>query len=169
MFTHLIVGSAQGFNVGDAVFFALCFLILMAIIGKIAWDPITKMLEERANKISNDIDSAEDSRNKAEKLAKERQDALNNSHAEASEIVSKATQDGKERRENIIFDAKSDASLLKENAQKDIEQERKDALASTKNDVADLSIEIASKIIKKELSAEDQKTLIDSYIKGLGD
>ena len=57
---------------------------------------------------------------------------------------------------------------MKANAKKDIQQERQEALASVKNDVAELSIEIASKIIQKELSAADQKALVDSYIEGLG-
>ena len=57
---------------------------------------------------------------------------------------------------------------LKDNAKKDIEQQRQEAMSGIKNDVAELSIEIASKIIQKELNAEDQKALVDSYIEGLG-
>ena len=57
---------------------------------------------------------------------------------------------------------------MKDNAKKDIEQQRQEAMSGIKNDVAELSIEIASKIIQKELNAEDQKALVDSYIEGLG-
>ncbi len=57
---------------------------------------------------------------------------------------------------------------MKVAAEKDIEQQRQEALANSKKDVASLSIEIASKIITKELNADDQKALIDSYIEGLG-
>ena len=57
---------------------------------------------------------------------------------------------------------------MKANAKKDIQQEKQDALSSVKNDVAELSIEIASKIIQKELTPESQKELVDSYIEGLG-
>ena len=78
----------------------------------------------------------------------------------------RATKMGwKEEKEGVWFD--SDV-YSKEKAQADIEQQKKDALADSKNDVADLSIEIASKIIKKSLNADDQKALIDSYIEGLG-
>ena len=57
---------------------------------------------------------------------------------------------------------------MKDNAKKDIEQQRQEAMSGIKNDIAELSIEIASKIIQKELNAEDQKALVDSYIEGLG-
>ncbi len=63
--------------------------------------------------------------------------------------------------------AQKDAQALKQQAQKDAEQARRDALNSAKDDVANLSIEIASKLIQKELKADDQKELIDSYIEGL--
>ena len=134
----------------------------------VAWKPVTKMMQDRADKISNDIDTAEQARNKAVDLEKQRQDALANSQEEAGEIINKAQQTGDKRRDSIIEEARSDAQSLKEKAQADIEQQKKDALADSKNDVADLSIEIASKIIKKSLNADDQKALIDSYIEGLG-
>ncbi|WP_413627436.1 F0F1 ATP synthase subunit B [Fructilactobacillus vespulae] len=166
MFTHLIVGAE--FNIGDALFYAVLFLVLMFIIKLVAWKPITKMMQDRADKISDDIDNAEKSRSHASDLEKQRQDELAHSQEEASDIISKAQQSGDKRRDSIIEEARSNAQLLKENAQKDIEQQKKEALADSKNDVADLSIEIASKIIKKSLDANDQKALINSYIEGLG-
>lgn len=166
MFTHLIVGAE--FNIGDALFYAVLFLILMFGIKVVAWKPVTKMMQDRADKISNDIDTAEQARNKAVDLEKQRQDALANSQEEAGEIINKAQQTGDKRRDSIIEEARSDAQSLKEKAQADIEQQKKDALADSKNYVTDLSIEIASKIIKKSLNADDQKALIDSYIEGLG-
>ncbi|WP_395318845.1 F0F1 ATP synthase subunit B [Fructilactobacillus frigidiflavus] len=166
MFTHLIVGAE--FNIGDALFYAILFLILMFAIKVVAWKPVTKMMQDRADKISDDIDTAEKARNKAVALEKQRQEALANSQEEAGEIINKAQQTGDKRRDTIIEEARSDAQSLKEKAQADIEQQKKDALADSKNDVADLSIEIASKIIKKSLNADDQKALIDSYIEGLG-
>ncbi|USS85138.1 F0F1 ATP synthase subunit B [Fructilactobacillus myrtifloralis] len=161
----LVVGEA--FNIGDALFYAVLFIILMWLIKVVAWKPVTKMMQDRSDKIANDIDTAEKSRNEALELAKKRQTELANSQAEASEIISKAQQTGDKRRESIISSANLDAKTIKENAAKDIEQQQRDALANSKNDVADLSIEIASKLIQKNLDANDQKTLIDSYIEGL--
>ncbi len=68
----------------------------------------------------------------------------------------------------IVEDARNEASNLKSSAEKDIEQQRQEALANSRKDVASLSVEIATKIISKELNADDQKDLVDSYIEGLG-
>ncbi|MTV82511.1 F0F1 ATP synthase subunit B [Secundilactobacillus folii] len=166
MFSHLVV--AASLDTGDMLFYALCFILLMWLLKVVAWKPVNKMMQDRADKISNDIDSAEQSREEAAQLAQQRQKALANSRQEATSIVDSAKKQGQQQRDGILAQAQTDAQSLKENAQKDIEQERQDALSSVRNDVADLSIEIASKIIQKELSADDQKALIDSYIEGLG-
>ena len=164
MLSHLVVG--QGLYYGDSIFYAVCFLLLMWIIKVLAWKPVTKMMQDRADKISNDIDSAEKSRNDAAELVQKRQAALASSRSEAQKIVNDAKANGQQQREQIVTQAH--VQTLKQNAQKDIEQERQDALSNARNDVADLSIEIASKIIQRELKADDQKALIDSYIEGLG-
>ncbi|MFC6260390.1 F0F1 ATP synthase subunit B [Levilactobacillus fujinensis] len=166
MLSHLVVGQTLYF--GDSLFYILSFVLLMWIIKIFAWGPVTKMMQDRADKISNDIDSAEKSRTDAASLVEKRQAALSNSRSEAQTIVSDAKSNGQQQRDQIVTQAQADVQTMKQNAQKDIEQERQDALSDARNDVADLSIEIASKIIQRELKADDQKALIDSYIEGLG-
>ncbi|XIF20435.1 MAG: ATP synthase F0 subunit B [Acetilactobacillus jinshanensis] len=140
----------------------------MWLIKLVAWKPLYKVLKQRGEHITNNINAAEESNKKAKQLADQRQAALDKSHDDAAGIISDAKDNGQHQRERIINTANSDAQTLKKNAQKSIEQQRQDVLAGTKNDVADLSIEIASKIIQKELKPEDQKALINSYIEGLG-
>ncbi|AEV94955.1 F0F1 ATP synthase subunit B [Pediococcus claussenii] len=166
MFSQLTLGASL--YVGDMLFYAICFLVLMALIAKFAWNPVNAMLKERADRIANDMDSAENARKDAQELAAQRKQELDNSQAEATNIISNAKDSGNKQRGQIISDAQKDAQLLKENAQRDIDQQRDDALKSAKDDVASLSIEIASKLMKKELNSESQKGLIDSYIEGLG-
>ncbi len=166
MFSYSVVG-AQLYT-GDMVFVMISFLILMWLIKIVAWKPITKMMQDRADKIANDIDSAKDSRTKAADLAQQRQAELDHTREEASGIINNAKQNGQRQRDEIITDARNEASNLKSSAEKDIEQQRQEALANSRKDVASLSIEIASKIISKELSEDDQKDLVNSYIEGLG-
>lgn len=166
MFSHLMV--AAGLYFGDTIFYLISFVLLLAVVKKMAWGPITKMMQDRADKISNDIDSAEKSKADAADLAAKREAALANSHAEAQTIVDTAKANGQKRSDQIIAQANVAALKAREKAQHDIAQEREDALNDARNDVADLSIEIASKIIQRELNADDQKALIDSYIEGLG-
>ncbi|AMV59921.1 ATP synthase F0 sector subunit b [Pediococcus damnosus] len=168
MLSQLVLGTSNTLYLGDMLFYAIVFIILMWLIKIFAWGPVTKMMKERADRIANDIDSAKKSREDAAKLAEQREAVLKNSHAEASTIVSNAKDNGNKQRDQIVTSAQEEVQTLKQNAQTSIEQERKDALKGAQDDVASLSIEIASKIIQKELNAQDQKQLIDSYIEGLG-
>lgn len=166
MFSYSIVGAQL--YVGDMLFVMLSFLVLMWLIKIIAWKPITKMMQNRSDKIASDIDSAKESRTKAAELAATRQAELQKAREDANGIINTAKQNGQQQREKIVEDARNEASNLKSSAEKDIEQQRQEALANFRKDVASLSIEIATKIISKELNADDQKGLVDSYIEGLG-
>ena len=166
MFSYSVVGAQL--HVGDMLFVMLTFLVLMWLIKLVAWKPVTKMMQDRSDKIVNDIDSAKESRTKAAELAQKRQAELDKTRDDANGIINNAKQTGQRQREQIVEDARNEASNLKSSAEKDIEQQRQEALANSRKDVASLSIEIASKIISKELNEDDQKGLVDSYIEGLG-
>ncbi|MDG2977461.1 F0F1 ATP synthase subunit B [Latilactobacillus curvatus] len=166
MFSNLIVGASEAY-LGDSLFVLVVFIILVALVGKFAFGPVSKMMQARSDKITNDLDNAAQSREDAAKLAAQRATELKNSKSEAVEIVNTAKQNGEKQREGMITLAQEEVQTLKQNAKKDIEQARLDALNSARDDVAQLSIEIASKLIKKELSVTDQKSLINSYIEGL--
>ena len=166
MFSYSVVGAQL--YVGDMLFVMITFLVLMWLVKIVAWKPITKMMQDRSDKIVNDIDSAKESRTKAAELAQKRQAELDKTRDDANTIINTAKQNGQRQQEKIVEDARNEASNLKSSAEKDIEQERQEALANSRKDVASLSIEIASKIISKELNEDDQKGLVDSYIEGLG-
>ena len=142
-----IIAESNQLYLGDMLFYLVSFLIMAALVWHFAWKPVTQMMQKRADKIANDIDSAAQSREEAQKLA--------------------AKRAGESQRAEIIATAQQDAQNLKNQAQKDAEQARQDALRGAKEDVANLSIEIASKLIHKQLNADDQQALIDSYIEGL--
>ena len=161
-----IIAESNQLYLGDMLFYLVSFLIMAALVWHFAWKPVTQMMQKRADKIANDIDSAAP-REEAQKLAAKRQEELKGSRQEAATIVDNAKQAGESQRAEIIATAQQDAQNLKNQAQKDAEQARQDALRGAKEDVANLSIEIASKLIHKQLNADDQQALIDSYIEGL--
>ncbi|MCI1985390.1 MAG: F0F1 ATP synthase subunit B [Lactobacillus sp.] len=156
-------------SLGDMLFLLVTFAVLLVLVGKFAWKPVTKMMDTRADKINNDLDYAENARTEAQALQEKRQAELKNSQADAVKIVSQAKENGEKQRQQLVDAAHTEVATLKANAQQDIAQQKQDALNSAKDDVAELSLAIAGKIIGKELNADDQQTLIDSYIKGLGD
>ncbi|SUP52529.1 F-type ATPase subunit b [Weissella viridescens] len=127
----------------------IAFVILMLLLKKFAWGPVVKMMDDRANKVAHDLDSAEDARQQAEKLSKERQEQLTAARTDANKIVADAKKSADAQGKKIVADAQTKAQTLKDRAATQIEQDRSEAMTSAKNDVADLSVTIAQKIIQK--------------------
>ena len=155
--------------IGDFILIAGSFLLLVFLIKKFAWDNIVGILDQRAQKISDDIDSAEIARKNAEALEQKREEALAGSRAEATTIVETAKETAEKNKAGILADAAEEVSRLKQKANQEIAQSKADALKAIKSDVADLSINLASKILGQSLDKEAQSQLIDNYIDKLGD
>ena len=134
-----------------------------------AWNAITSVFASRAKKISDDIDAAEANNKQAADLVKQRQAELAASKEEAANIIQVANDTASQNRAKVLATANEEATSLKKRAQEDIEQERKEALNTVKGDVADISVQIAEKLIGQSLDASAQQELIDSYLAKLGE
>ena len=164
---NFLIGTPDTFM--TSLFFVLfSFVLLMVLIKKFAWGPVSNMLEERAKKIAGDLDNAEADRIKASKLVKEQEDLLANSRTEATTTVRKAKETAEKEAHDIVLNAHEEGRRYLEQAKREIEREREVMIEAAKNEVADLSIQIAEKIIKKELDPATHQELINSYIEGLG-
>ena len=168
MINELVVGSAPTTAITTIAFVSISFLLLMLLIKKFAWGPITKMLDERAQKIANDIDGAENAKHEADDLAKQRGAELTSAKAEAALIIKKAKDNAEHSADSIILEAKREAQNYREKAEKELAIEREQIIESARREVADLSVQIATKILKKELNKDTHEELINSYIEGLG-
>ena len=102
-------------------------------------------------------------------MEQKREEALAGSREEAATIVETAKETAEKNKASILADTTEEVSRLKQKANQEIAQSKADALRSIKGDVADLSIDLASKIIGQTLDKEAQSQLIDSYIDKLGD
>ncbi|MFV0559702.1 MAG: F0F1 ATP synthase subunit B [Enterococcus sp.] len=168
MLNQLAIAEVGNPMLGNIIVVSGSFLILMVLLKHFAWGPISDILKKREDKIANDLDSAEQSRVSAAKMEQERQQQLNSSRSEAADIVKNAKESGELSRQNILKETHEETARLKTKAQTDIALEREAALSSVKDDVADLSLQIATKILNKELSPEMHESLINEYIEGLG-
>ena len=155
--------------IGDFILVAGSFLLLIIFIKKFAWENITSTFEQRAKKISDDIDGAESARQKAEDLAQKRETELAGSRQEATTIIENAKETAEKNKAGILADAADEAGRLKEKANQEIAQTKAEAMNSIKGDVADLTVNLASKILGQKLDQEAHKELIDRYIDKLGD
>ena len=173
--------------IGNFILIAGSFLLLVFLIKKFAWGNIIGILDQRAQKISDDIDGAEAARKKAEDLAQKREtelagsrqeattiiekreEALAGSRVEAVSIVETAKETAEKNKAGILANAAEEAGRLKAKANQEIAQNKAEAMSSIKGEVADLTVTLASKILSQELDKEAQSELIDRYIKQLGD
>ena len=127
------------------------------------------MMKQREEFVANEIDSAEKSRQEAAKYLEEQRVLLKEARTEAQELIENAKKQADIQREDIIVSARSEAGRLKESAKLEIEQQKENAVAAIKEQVASLSVLIASKVIEKELSEKDQQKFINDYIQEVGE
>ncbi|WP_174734259.1 F0F1 ATP synthase subunit B [Mesobacillus harenae] len=168
--SNLVLGAAgAGFNGGDILFQLAAFLILLALLKKYAWGPLMGIMNEREQHIANEISAAENSRKEASSLIEEQRELIKQSRLEAQGLIENAKKQGDVQRDEIIALARTEAERLKESAKLEIEQQKEQAVAAIREQVASLSVLVASKVIEKELSAADQEKLINEYIQEAGE
>jgi len=152
-------------EIGTIFWMTLVFLTLVFILGKFAWGPIMKSLKEREDTITNALLSAEKAKEEMSKLQSDNQKILAEAKAERDLLLKEA----RDIKDKMITDAKGIASIeaakMIENAKVAIESEKASAINQIKAQVAALSIEIAEKILTKELS--DKKSYDDVMSKSL--
>lgn len=127
------------------------------------------MMKKREEYVASEIEAAENSRQEAEKAAKEATEQLKQMKLEAQKIIEDAKNAGVKQEQDIIDSARLEADRIKKAAQAEIQNEKEKALQALQDQVASLSVLIASKVIEKELSAQDQEKLINEYIKEVGE
>ncbi|MGM8215022.1 F0F1 ATP synthase subunit B [Bacillaceae bacterium W0354] len=167
--SFLVLGADMGLLIGDMVIQLVMFLILLTLITIFAWRPLMNVMHERENHISNEIDQAENNRKESERLMKEAQDELKNTRQNAHKIIEDAKLTAKDQQNTILQEARAEAERIKENARLEIEQEKDKAVQALQEQVATLSVQIASKVIEKELSMDEQDQLIKDYLDKVGE
>ncbi|HCM89056.1 MULTISPECIES: F0F1 ATP synthase subunit B [Vagococcus] len=168
MINQLVLANTGQSMLSTILFVSVSFLVLLLALKKFAWGPVVNMMQDRENKIASDIDNAEMSKIEADKLEKQRQMELKQSRTEAQKIIAQAKDTAENNAHGILLEAQEHATRIKKQAQEDLRIERDRMIDEAKKEVADLSVEIASKILKKELSASTHQELIQTSIEKLG-
>ena len=140
----------------------LNFLVLLAILAKFAYKPLLKAMDDRRNRIINDLDSAEQTRLDAEALKEQYAEQLAGARQEATEIVNKANQIAQNLHDELVEQARVEQEALMANAKERIEQEKQQALLDIRSEVIKLSTLIAGKIVNQKFNSDkDQKLVAD--------
>ncbi len=144
------------------------FVVLFLLLGKFAFPSITKMMDERASKIRESLEKAEDTRVEAERLLDEYKVQMAEARAEAAQVIEQGRKVAESMKAEIVAKAKVEAEAEKTKAIEAIKAEKAAATAELQREVADLSVAVASKIIGSSLTKKDHEALIDKYLAEVG-
>jgi F-type H+-transporting ATPase subunit b len=151
-------------HLGLILWTLLAFIIVLYILGKYAWKPILKSLNDREKNISDSILSAENMRKEMEKMHSENEALV----AKAREERSQMMREAKEMRDKMIQDAKeqarSETNKIVADAQSVINQQKMAAIVDLKNQVGNLVLEVSEKVLRRELSNKEEQ---EKYIQQL--
>lgn len=145
------------FSLGLFIFQTALFLLLLFLLKKYAWKPILGAVNEREEGIKNALDSAEKAKLEMENLQADNQKLLQEARLEREEMLKEARDLKNSMIEDAKGEAQAQASKMIEQAQVAIESEKKAAMAELKSHVAGLSISIAEKVVREELSNKDKQ------------
>ena len=144
-------------------------MIQLFIFKKFLLKPIKQVIADRKAKADSEIADAQKLRTEAEAMKAEYEQNLQNARTEANQIVTAAQKTATARSEEIVGAARAQAAALKQKAEADIAQERKKAVNEVKDEIGGIAMEIASKVVEREISEKDHKDLIDEFIKNVGE
>ena len=158
-----------GVNFWTALFILLNTLVIFFVAKKFLFGPVMKIITDRQQEIDDMYTQADSAKEEAVKLQAEYEDKLSQAAATSERLVKEATVRAQGREEEIIREANERAEAIRAKASTDIAQEKKKALNDAKDEISVIALAIAGKVVGRELDAEDQRNLVDSFIEELGE
>jgi F-type H+-transporting ATPase subunit b len=151
---------------GLLVWTGLVFCLLMFLLAKFAWKPILNAVNTREQKISEALELAEKTKVEMQALKAENDQILKEARAERDQILKEAKEAANGMVEDAKGKAKDEAAKIVESARLTINSEKAAAMAELKNHVASLSLEIAEKVVRHELTSDDKQKALATQLAG---
>ena len=139
-------------------------LILFLLLKKFLFKPVTKILDERAEEIENTYKHADETHDHAISLKSQNEEKLLSEKNEADGIIKSAVETADRRSESIVNEANEKVRYIMEKSQKQIEQDKQNAVTDAKREIASMAVDAAEKIIGKKLTDSDDEELISDII-----
>jgi F-type H+-transporting ATPase subunit b len=152
----------------ELIWGGIAFAVVAFALIKFAFPAIKKSLAAREEKIRNDLEAAERARVEAEEERAQYEGKLAEARTEANRIIEEARQAAEGVRADLVAKAEADAAEVRARAQEDARLATERAMADLRGQVTDLSIELAEKIVERNLDADTQRALVESYISSVG-
>ena len=144
---------------------ALCFLVVLFFLNKVAFPKLRQGIEAREQQIRGNLEEAETSKASAQRELDEYRRQLADAKGEANRIIEEARQQAEQVRKDLTAKAEKDAEAIVARAQEQIEAERNRTVTELQGTIADLSIELAEKVVGRSLDGGSQRELVDAYIR----
>jgi F-type H+-transporting ATPase subunit b len=138
----------------------IIFLLLLVVLRKVAWKPIVGALEERTKYIKDSLEKAEAAQRAAENVRAEYEAMMAKASKEAQELIGRSRKAAEATRDEIVAKAQAESEQLRQRTIREIDLARQKALEEIKHTAAQLSVDIAGKIIGRSLAAKDHQDLI---------
>lgn len=152
---------------GLQIWTLVAFVVLLVLLAKFAFKPIAEALDRRGEAIKKSIEDAEKQRADAKKLMDDYQKQLAEARTEANKVVEEARALSENVRKEILDKANAEASAAVQRAQEEIQRQKEKGVQELKDTVAGLSIQIASKVLEKEVNEATHRQLVENLIKDL--
>jgi len=152
---------------GLQIWTLVAFVVLLVLLAKFAFKPIAEALDRRGETIKKSIEEAEKQRADAKKLMDDYQKQLAEARTEANKIIEEARGLGENVRKEVVEKANAEASALLQRSQEELQRQKEKGVQELKDTVASLSVQIASKVIEKEVNEATHRQLVDNLIKDL--
>src|SRR5438552_5267428 len=142
----------------------LTFLVLLGLLAKFAWKPLLKALESRQEAIKKSLDDADRAKQELARLQTESTKIIEQARIEADSILTKTRSDAERLREDLKTKAKEESDTIIRNAEQQIQLRTRQALQDIRQEVADIAVIVASKLLERNLAKEDNDRLINETL-----
>ena len=156
-------------NTGDLIFTLINTLILFLIIKHLLFGRVNKVLEERSKAVSDTYKDADEANEKAHELEKQYAELMAGAKEKSAQIISDATKKAQRHSDEIVMQAKSEASAIKAKADEDIERQRQRAVNQIRDEISDIAVAVAEKLVEREIDSEDNDRLISEFLESVGE
>ena len=144
-------------------------LIMFLILKRFLFKPVQKMMAARKQQVDQIYQDAKENRDSAINMKQEYEARLAAAREEADGLVRNAVQTAQRKGDAIVAEANSQASHLKQKAEQEIAQEKKQMLQDVRGEISDIAVSIASKVVEREVKKQDYDGFVDEFIKNVGE
>jgi F-type H+-transporting ATPase subunit b len=155
----------EGLNPLDIVIHIINIVVLFLLLRLLIYKPVRAFMSEREDKISKQLNDAQAAHQEVETMQLQCSAQLNEAKEQASQVVRNSEEKASKAADSILEGARKEAGSILENARKQAEEDRRRAIASMQEEVANLAMEMAGRILRREVRLEDNRAVVEDFFK----